>query len=206
MWSLLQCSRMEAPTQKRVLRNLAELGCEKAEAVFKISLARRNSAFSRSRHLISACSSRVSPGRCPACTNDCSYQLSRDSTATANLGAISLTALHCEHEPSWLKRSLTIRTARSLKPCEYLLDIFPILSKTDRNNTQDSSNSPTASKPTPPKNFRAQIDMRHHGVQMGGQCAKLRVGRARTGVSGAAGRLGRLNRLEWLGSQVRAVE
>ena len=41
----------------------------KTEAAFKISLARRSSAFSRFSRLISALSALVTPGRCPALTS-----------------------------------------------------------------------------------------------------------------------------------------
>src|SRR5690625_6627528 len=60
---------------------------KKAEAVFKISLALRSSAFSRLSRRISAFSSLLTPGLLPASTSACANQRRNDSLEIPNFGA-----------------------------------------------------------------------------------------------------------------------
>ncbi|WP_143036999.1 MULTISPECIES: hypothetical protein [Varibaculum] len=55
-------------------------------------------------------------------------------------------------------RYQSILTGLAKTPTEQLL------AKTEETREKRKTNSPSASKPTLPKKFRAQIGMRHHGV------------------------------------------
>src|SRR5919197_1461901 len=91
---------------------------EKAEGLFRVSLARRSSRFSRSRGFRSSRSSLVRPGRRPSPTSARRTQLRSVSCEMPNLAAIEQIAAHCEGCSSWC--SNTRRTARSRSSCGYL--------------------------------------------------------------------------------------
>ena len=100
---------------------------KKAEAVFNISLARRNVLFSFSSALMRSRSSAVVPGISPASICDrCSHAF-RLSGEQPILPAIEQIA--CQREGYSLSCSNTMRTARSLTSGEYRFDLFitPIL-------------------------------------------------------------------------------
>src|SRR5919198_3033757 len=92
---------------------------KKAEALFRTSLARRSSRFSRSRAFRRSRSSLVRPGRRPSSTSARRTQLRSVSCEMPNLAAIEVIAAHCEGCSSWC--SNTMRTARSRTSWGYLL-------------------------------------------------------------------------------------
>src|SRR5690625_20044 len=75
-------------------RRSSSAWAKKALAVFKISLARRNSLTSRSRSLIRFCSSLVTPGRTPASISARLTQPTRVDGAHPNFGPIEALAAH----------------------------------------------------------------------------------------------------------------
>jgi len=84
---------------------------KKAEAAFKISLARRSSATSLSKDFSRLRSSVVNPGRCPESVSARRTQIRSVSWLIDSFAAIDSMAFHCdEYSPWWSK---TIRTARS---------------------------------------------------------------------------------------------
>src|SRR6266545_2752911 len=91
---------------------------KKAEALLRISLARRSSRFSRSRAFRRSRSSVVRPGRRPSSVSARRTHLRSVSEETPNLPAIEQIAAHCEGCSSWC--SNTMRTARSRSSCGYL--------------------------------------------------------------------------------------
>ncbi len=95
---------------------------KKALAVRRISLARRNSLFSRSSSLMRCASAVVVPGRAPAST---SARLTHSSSVYGPqpiFGAIDSTAAHSDgYSP---RCSCTSRTARSRTSGENLFDLF----------------------------------------------------------------------------------
>src|SRR5690606_31105648 len=84
---------------------------KKAEAAFKISLARRSSRFSRSSSTIRCASTVVVPGRLPASISLCRTQLRSVSRLTPNRSATRAIAPCCCPDSSRIPN--TIRTARS---------------------------------------------------------------------------------------------
>src|ERR1700738_1964564 len=102
---------------------------KKADAVFKIELALRNSAFSRFNRLSSADSSVVVPAREPESTWAWRTHLRTVSAQpTPSRRATSLIAAHSEPCSSLI--SATIRTARSRSSGGYLLDEPPDMTPT----------------------------------------------------------------------------
>jgi len=90
-----------------------------ADALRRISLARRSSKFSRSSSFSRRRSSVVSPGRSPSSRSACRSHLRNASVEQPNFSAIEQMAAHCESY--WSRWSRTIRTARSRTSAEYLL-------------------------------------------------------------------------------------
>src|SRR5690606_5746079 len=84
---------------------------KKADAAFRISLARRSSLFSRSSSRIRSRSSVVTPGRWPASVSARRTQTRSVSRLMSNFDAIDSIAFHCDGYSCWC--SNTIRTARS---------------------------------------------------------------------------------------------
>ncbi len=78
-----------------------ELPAKKAEAAFKISLARRSSKFSLSSSFIRARSSVVSPGRSPASVPARRTHCRSVSRLIASFAAIDSTAFLCEGYSLW---------------------------------------------------------------------------------------------------------
>src|SRR5262245_11401886 len=92
---------------------------KKAEAAFKISLARRSSAFSRRSRFSSADSSLDAPARVPASTSACRTHLRTVSPDTFSFAATEQIASHCDACPSTC--SNTNATALSRNSREYLV-------------------------------------------------------------------------------------
>jgi integrase len=93
-----------------------------ADALRRISLARRSSWFSRSNPLSRSRSSVVKPARFPTSRSACRTHRRNDSVVKPSFPAIDWIAAHCE---SWSPAcSKTIRTARSRVSGEYLFDVF----------------------------------------------------------------------------------
>src|SRR5690606_4809682 len=92
---------------------------KKAEALRRISLARRSSKFSRSSSFSRCRSSVARPGRFPRSRSAWTTHLRRDSGAHPIFEAIERIAAHCESY--WSPCSRTIRTARSRTSGEKLL-------------------------------------------------------------------------------------
>src|SRR5205814_9946078 len=93
---------------------------KKAEAAFRISLARRSSRFSRSRLRIRSCSVLVMPGRLPPSISARRTQWRSVSGLVPNFSASELRAAHSDGYS--LRWSKTIRTARSCNSWGYRLD------------------------------------------------------------------------------------
>ncbi len=94
---------------------------KKADAVLRISFARRSSRFSRSSWRMRSFSSLVTPGRCPPSTSARRTQMRRVSAVIPNLLAIEPIAAHSEGCSP--RCSITIRTARSRSSCGYLFGL-----------------------------------------------------------------------------------
>ena len=84
---------------------------KKADAAFRISFARRNSATSRRNRFSSADSSLDGPGRAPASTSACRTHRRNASADTFTFAATDRIASHCD--PYSLTCSNTNATARS---------------------------------------------------------------------------------------------
>src|ERR1700752_5166695 len=102
---------------------------KKADAVFKIELALRNSAFSRFNRLSSADSSVVVPAREPESTWACGTHL-RTVSAKPAPGRRATSLVAAPSEPCSSLISATIRTARSRSSGGYLLDEPPDMTPT----------------------------------------------------------------------------
>jgi hypothetical protein len=106
---------------RMVLTHRRGSAAKKADAVFKIAFALRNSAFSRLKRFNSADSSVVIPGRAPPSTWAWRTHLRTVSAQpTPSSRATSLIAAHSDSCYSLI--STTIRTARSRSSGGYLLD------------------------------------------------------------------------------------
>ena len=84
---------------------------KKADAAFRISLARRSSRSSRSSSAIRRCSAVVTPGRLPLSISACLTQLRSDSGPNPELAGHSRDRSY--RSPLSAIASRTIRTARS---------------------------------------------------------------------------------------------
>src|SRR5690606_36732410 len=104
----------------------ASSAAKNADADFKISLALRNSAFSRLSLRMSASSVLVLPGRCPASISALRRHRRTESCDTSSLLAADLTASNSETSESSIVVS-NDRSARSRKSGEYLFSMFLIL-------------------------------------------------------------------------------
>lgn len=98
---------------------------KKALASFKISLARRNSLFSRSNALIRSCSSPVTPALSPVSTSRHLSQLSSVCGLQPTLPATDSMVAQCE--PYSLRCSCTSRTARSRNSGEILVVVVIVV-------------------------------------------------------------------------------
>src|SRR5438270_257763 len=110
--------RLDSPSLAVLVDELHDLGgrgsssrATKAEAAFRISLARRNSRFSRSSSAMRRCWSVGTPGRLPVSMAACLTQLRSDSGPMPSWRATRVTAP--TRSPLSATTSCTIRTARS---------------------------------------------------------------------------------------------
>src|SRR5262249_11875984 len=115
-------------------RRSSSAWAKNAAAFFKISLARRNSKFSRSSAFSRVRSSVVSPARSPRSRSVCRTHRRSDSVRIPSFSATDRIAAHCDgYSGVWSK---TIRTARSRTSGACLLG-RPIGSILSRNGPSD---------------------------------------------------------------------
>src|SRR3954463_12914923 len=95
-------------------RRSTPAAAKNADAVLRISLARRSSAFSRRRRLSSSDSAVLTPGTRPSSMSACLHQPRNVSGRIPNCGPIRLHAALTDSPGSCARASRTIRLARCL--------------------------------------------------------------------------------------------